>query len=79
MAKQRNPLQELREARQIAHDNDLLLVEKVFGLGQADYILYRKTPCGNVRLGKRTTPQGIRRFVGAVAYPKSVPAKRRAC
>jgi hypothetical protein len=79
MAKQHSPLQQLQEARQIALDNDLLLIEKVFGLGKADYILYRKHPCGNIRLGKRSSPEGIRRFVGAIAYPKAVPAKRRAC
>jgi len=66
MARQHSPLQQVKEARQIAKDSNLILAEKKIG-DQLVYFLYRITGGGNVFIGKRSSPSGIRHFVGKVA------------
>lgn len=66
MARQYSPQQQIREARQICKDFNLFLAEKKIG-EQIVYFLYRITGGGNVFLGKRSSPSGIRHFVGKVA------------
>lgn len=57
MARQHNPLQQWKEAKQIASDYNMFIVEK----GDA-YLLYRKTP-RPVYIGKRGSVEGIRTLV----------------
>lgn len=57
-----SPLQQIKEAKQIAKDHGLVLIEKA-----GTYVLYRKTPDGNVRLGARATPSGIRSYTARCA------------
>ena len=53
-----SPLQKLKEAKQIAHDYGLLIVEKADA-----YLVYRKMETRNVFIGKRGTPEALRSFV----------------
>lgn len=63
----RDPRQLVKEAKQIARDHGLRLVECQTPAG-TDYIIYRPLPDGRTtRIGKRSTPDGIRRFVADVA------------
>ena len=66
MARQHSPLQQVKEARQIAKDFNLFLREKQNG-DRTDYLLFRITGGGNVFIGQRSSPAGIRHFVGKVA------------
>lgn len=54
----RNPLQVLKEAKQIALDHGCFVVEK-----PGRYLVFRKTPTGNAYLGARGTPQTLRAHV----------------
>ena len=58
MASQRNPIQVLKEAKQIARDHGCFVVEKA-----GRYLVYRRTPVCNVYLGSRGTPETLRPFV----------------
>lgn len=59
-----SPAQQLTEARQIARDHRLLLIEKPVEPGKTSYIVYRPLPNGRKTfLGKRGTPEGIRAYV----------------
>jgi len=57
----RNPIQVLKEAKQIARDHGCFVVEKA-----GRFLVYRKTPVRNVYLGSRGTPETLRPFVCAV-------------
>ena len=58
------PLQQLKEARQIAKDHGLLVVDCQIEPGKTDYVVYRTLPDGRrTRLGKRATPEGVRKYV----------------
>lgn len=57
MARQHNPLQQWKEAKQIASDYNMFIVEK-----GGQYLLYRKTP-RPVLIGKRGSVEGIRSMV----------------
>lgn len=62
-----SPLQLVKEAKQIARDHGLRLVECPTKTG-TEYVLYRKLfGRDDVRLGKRSTPAGIRKYVADVA------------
>ena len=66
--KRHSPLQQLKEARQIAKDHGLLLIEKPIEPGKTSYIVYRKLPDGRKTfLGKRGTPEGARAYVAKAA------------
>ena len=53
-----SPLQQIKEAKQIALDHGCFVVEK------ADkYLVYRKMPVKPVFLGARGTPASLRNFV----------------
>ncbi|MBS1188933.1 MAG: hypothetical protein H6R10_725 [Rhodocyclaceae bacterium] len=54
----RTPLQEYREACQIAKDHGLLVIQK----GDI-YQVYRRNPKRNIWLGQRSSPSGLRSFV----------------
>lgn len=58
MATARNPLQVLKEAKQIANDHGCMVSEK-----GGKYLVYRKTPMRPVHLGSRGTPEALRAFV----------------
>lgn len=58
MATQRNPIQVLKEAKQIARDHGCFVVEKT-----GKYLVYRRTPTCNVYVGARGTPDSLRTFV----------------
>lgn len=59
-----SPLQQLKEAKQIAQDHGLKVVECPITLGKTDYVVYRQLPDGRrTRLGKRSSPQGLRKYV----------------
>lgn len=53
-----SPLQKLKEAKQIALDHDLFVVEK-----DEKYLLYRKLALRNDFIGSRSTPEALRQFV----------------
>ncbi len=58
------PLQQFREACQIAHDHNMFVVEKPARGGEGtDHILYRKTPVKPQRVGSRRDVGEFRRFV----------------
>lgn len=54
----RNPIQVLKEAKQIARDHGCFVVEK-----GGKYLVYRSNPRGNVYLGFRGTPETLRPFI----------------
>lgn len=62
----KNPLQQLKEAKQIAKDFGLFVVEKKTPTG-TDYLLYRSLEPRNAFLGKRSSPSGIRGLVAKTA------------
>lgn len=66
MTRQHTPLQQLKEAKQIAKDYGLRIAECRTPNG-TDYVVYRRVPGGDTRLGKRSTPDGLRRFVARCA------------
>lgn len=59
------PLQQLKEAKQIAKDHGMFVVERK--AKDTEYLLYRALTPGNVFLGKRATPGGIRNLVAKCA------------
>ena len=63
MTRRHSPLQQLKEAKQIARDHGLFVIEKPDGRGNTAYLLYREHRPGNVYIGRRNTPEGIRRLV----------------
>ncbi|MEY2654946.1 MAG: hypothetical protein RLZZ524_1974 [Pseudomonadota bacterium] len=68
MARQHSPLQQIKEAKQIAKDHGLKVVECPVALGKTDYVVYRTLPDGRrTRLGKRSSPAGIRKYVADLA------------
>lgn len=63
-----SPAQKLIEARQIARDHGLVLIEKSIEPGKTSYIVYRKLPTGRLALiGKRSTPEATRAYVAKIA------------
>lgn len=58
MARQHTPLQQYKEARQIASDYGMFVVDK-----GGRYVLYRKTPTRPVWLGQRSDPGALRSLV----------------
>ncbi|MBS1198133.1 MAG: hypothetical protein H6R18_1918 [Proteobacteria bacterium] len=56
------PLQQFKEAKQIARDHGMYVVEK-----SGVYMVFRKTPAQNVFLGKRSSASGLRQFVAKCA------------
>lgn len=63
----RDPRQLVKEAKQIARDHGMRVAECQTKTG-TNYVLYRSLPHqGDIRLGKRSTPDGIRRFVADAA------------
>lgn len=63
----RTPLQLVKEAKQIARDHGMRVAECQTPKG-IDYILYRLLPSqGDIRLGKRSSPEGIRSLVARCA------------
>lgn len=64
MTRRHSPLQQVKEAKQIAREHGLYVVEKSTTKG-IDYLLYRET--GRAYLGKRSSAAGIRSLVCRVA------------
>lgn len=58
MATTRNPIQVLKEAKQIARDHGCFVAEK-----PGRFLVYRKTPTGNVFLGFRSDVNALRAYV----------------
>lgn len=61
-----SPQQQVKEAKQIAKDHHLIISEKKIG-DRTDYLLFRCSPSGNIFIGKRGSPEGIRSFVAKAA------------
>lgn len=61
MASVRNPIQVIKEAKQIARDHGCFVVEKA-----GRFLVYRRTPTRNVYLGYRTDPAALRALVCTV-------------
>lgn len=60
--------QQLIEARQIAKDHGLLVIDCPVEPGKTDYVVYRRLPDGRKSsLGKRGTPEGVRAYVAKLA------------
>lgn len=62
MRSQRDPRQIVKEAKQIALDHGLFVVEKA-DRGVTQYLLYRNTPPNNTYIGRRATPAALRSLV----------------
>lgn len=67
MPAQRDPRQTLKEAKQIAAENGLFVVEKADRAGMTQYLLYRETPPKNTYIGRRATPAALRSLVRKAA------------
>lgn len=67
MARQHNPLQQWKEAKQIASDYNMFIVEK-----DEQYLLYRKYPKPTF-IGKRGSVEGIRVLVEKCAGSETAP------
>lgn len=63
MRSQRDPRQIVKEAKQIALDHGLFVVEKPDSAGVTQYLLYRNTPHKNTYIGRRATPAALRSLV----------------
>ncbi len=62
------PQQQLTEARQIARDHGLLVIDVKAAPGKTEHVVYRLIPNGQrIRLGKRTTAEGLRAYVCKLA------------
>jgi hypothetical protein len=71
MCRRHTPLQQLKEARQIALDYGCYLAEKKDPRGRVLYLLFRRNPNPNsvkrgIYLGRRGSPAGILAFVHRV-------------
>lgn len=62
MTRRHSPLQQLKEAKQIAKDHGLFVVER-----GGSYLLYREQQPRNVYVGSRNTPAALRTLVCKVA------------
>lgn len=62
MTRQHSPLQQFKEAQQLAKDHGMFVVDK----GDR-FLLYRKLPGRNVFLGKRNSAPAFRLFVAQCA------------
>lgn len=62
MTRRHTPIEQYRQAQQMARDNNLLISEKP-GNGEALSALYRKTASKPVYLGKATGASGLYRLV----------------
>ncbi len=58
--------QQIDEAKQLARAHGLFFSEKKVGT-HTNYLLFRRTRTGNVFLGKRSSPTGLRCFVSKAA------------
>lgn len=58
MTRQHSPLQQFKEAQQLAADHGMFVVDK-----GTQFLLYRKMPTRNVFLGKRNSAAAFRLFV----------------
>ena len=58
--------QQIEEAQRIAKDHGLFFSEKKDG-ARTNYFLFRRTPGGNVLLGKRSSPSRLLSFVSKAA------------
>ncbi|HEY3432527.1 MAG TPA: hypothetical protein VGK09_08265 [Rhodocyclaceae bacterium] len=67
MAKQHTPARQIQQAKQIARDYGMHIAECKTNSG-TDYVVYRDTDTGDVRLGKRSSPSGLFQFVSRLAY-----------
>lgn len=70
MAPHATPLQQLKEAKQIARDHSLRISERPKPKGGMEYVVYRLTPGGSVRIGKRTSIPDLRHWIGHLAATK---------
>lgn len=71
MTRRHTPLQQFREACEIARAHGMFVVEApAKGCDATDYILYRKTPAKPVRIGRRRDIGDFRRFVERAASSK---------
>lgn len=66
MTRRHTPMQQLKEAKIIARDHGLFVVEKPERDG-VRYLLYRAQTPVNTCIGRRSTPAGIRALVCKVA------------
>ena len=62
MCRRHSPLQQLKEAKQIALDHGCFVVEKPGERGTR-YLLYRKQTPNNTYLGQRSSPEALRALV----------------
>lgn len=58
-----SPLQQLKEAKQIALDHHMFVVER-----PGKYLLYRQGKPNNIYLGARVSVENLRTFVERCAY-----------
>lgn len=63
MVARHSAAQQLHEAKQIARDHGCVVFERPDTAGRTAYLLYRLVGVRRVFVGKRTSPEGIRRLV----------------
>jgi len=55
--------EQISDAKQIARSFGMFVVEKKPDPEVTEYVLYRRTPSGNVRLGRRRSPRAFQILV----------------
>lgn len=68
---QQTPIRAIKEAKQMARDNGMFVVEK-----SGRFILYRQATPSNVYLGFRSDVAAFRRFVESCAYGKPCAGRK---
>lgn len=63
MTRRHSPLQQLKEAKQIAHDHGLFVVERQDAHGVTNYLLYRQTQPRNTFVARRRDISALRAMV----------------
>lgn len=68
MCRRHSGLQQFKEACRIAQDHGMFVVEKHPAPdAPTQYVVYRRTAGGNVRLGMRADPAALRHYVARLA------------
>lgn len=69
MTRRHTPIEQYRQAQQIAHDHNLLICPRAAqGNGELQYVLYRKTAARPIYLGRASGTNGLYRLVIKFAH-----------
>lgn len=68
MCRRHSGLQQFKEACVIARDHGMVIAEQHPATNApTQYVVYRRTPAGTVRLGQRADPAALRHYVAKLA------------